>query len=54
MINLEYVEDISEELGEMVGAEFDKYAVKNDILCNYASFTFIAKDGDAVVGIVRG
>ena len=46
MLNIEYKENLNEE--------FNKFAIKNDIICNYNSFTFVAKDEDQIVGIITG
>ena len=40
MLNIEYKENLNEE--------FNKFAIKNDIICNYNSFTFVAKDEDQI------
>jgi len=54
MINIEYTEKMDEKFYEMIDTEFNKYAMKNNITCNYQGFSFIAKDGDKIVGIITG
>lgn len=53
MINIEYVES-SEEFGEMIDIEFDKFAAKADVICNYTPFTFVAKENNEIIGIITG
>ena len=54
MINIEYKESLNDELGKFIDTEFNKFAVKNDVACNYTPFNFIAKDNDEIVGILTG
>ncbi len=53
MINIEYKEDL-EELSDIIEIEFNKYANKNGIICNYNSFAFVAKENDKIVGVITG
>lgn len=53
MIEIEYKENI-EELYDLLDNEFDKYAIKNNVTCDYMPFNFIAKDDDNVIGIIAG
>ncbi len=54
MISIEYKENLNEELGKLINVEFSKYAVENDVTCNYTTFNFIAKENNEVVGILTG
>ena len=54
MINIEYKENIDEEFYRTIDEEFNKFAAKNGVICNYKSFAFIAKDGDKFIGIITG
>ncbi len=54
MLNIEHVENLSEELYIMIDSEFNKFAKKNDVVCKYVPFSFIAKDEDKIVGIITG
>ena len=54
MIDIEYKENLEEELYEMVDNEFNKYAEKNEVNCNYTPFNFVAKEDDKVIGIITG
>ena len=54
MVNIEYKENLDEEFYKFIGEEFDKYAIKNEVTCNYRPFNFIAKDGDKVIGLITG
>ena len=54
MINIEYNENLDEEFYKIINVEFNKYAQKNDIVCNYTPFSFIAKEDRKIVGIITG
>lgn len=54
MINIEFKENLEEQDYIMIDTEFNKYAAKNDVTCNYAPFNFLAKDGDKVIGMITG
>ena len=54
MINIEYTPELSEEFYELIDAEFNKFATKNSVTCNYTPFNFIAKEDNKVVGIITG
>ena len=38
----------------MIDDEFNKYANKNNVVCDYVSFSFVAKENDNIVGIITG
>lgn len=54
MIEIEYKENLDGQFYKMIGEEFDKYAIKNEITCNYTPFNFIAKEEDKIIGIITG
>ena len=54
MINIEYKENLDEEFYKIIDTEFNKYAQKNGVECNYQPFNFIAKEDDKVIGIITG
>ena len=54
MLNIEYTESLNEELYNLIDTEFNNYATKNDIPCNQTPFSFLAKDGQKIVGIITG
>ena len=54
MLNIEYQENIEEKYYKIIDSEFNKYADKNQIICNYIPFAFIAKEDDKFVGIITG
>lgn len=54
MINVEFKEKLDEKLYDFIDEEFNKYAIKNGVICNYTPFNFIAKENDKVVGIITG
>ena len=54
MIEIEYKENLNEEIYKMVDLEFNKFAIKNEIVCNYKTFAFVAKEDNKIVGIITG
>ena len=54
MLNIEYKENLDEEFYKIIDTEFNKYATKNGVTCNYQPFNFIAKENGKVVGIITG
>ena len=54
MVNIEYKANLDEEFYKIIDEEFNKYALKNNIECNYTPFNFIAKENDKIVGILAG
>lgn len=54
---MEYIEIISKtdgSISEFIDSEFNKYANENDLICNYHSFAFVAKDDEKIVGVITG
>lgn len=54
MISIEYKDKLNDEIYEMLDEEFNKYAKKNCVECNYKDFNFVAKDGEKIVGLITG
>ena len=54
MLNIEYTENYGEEYGKIINDEFNKFALKNGVNCDYKPFAFIAKENDEFVGIITG
>ena len=54
MINIEYKEELDEKYYKIIDTEFNKFATKNDVECNYKAFSFIAKEDDKFIGIITG
>lgn len=54
MIDIEYKENLDKEFYDIIDKEFNKFATKNDVICNYEPFNFIAKEKNRVVGIITG
>ena len=54
MINIEYKENMDEKFYEIIDTEFNKYALKNEVVCNYRPFCFVAKQDDEVMGLITG
>ena len=54
MINIEYKENLDDEFYDIIDTEFNKFATKNGVICNYKTFNFIAKEDNKIVGIITG
>ena len=54
MLDIEYIENADKELYKLMDNEFDKFAIKNGVECNYKSFNFVAKNDDKIVGMIMG
>ena len=54
MLSIEYIENADKELYKLMDNEFNKFAIKNGVTCNYKSFNFVAKEDDQIVGIIMG
>ncbi len=54
MITIEKENNPQEELFKLLNIEFDKYADKHGVVCNYVPFTFVAKDEDKIIGMITG
>lgn len=54
MIDIEFKENIDEEYLYFIDEEFNKYAIKNNIKCDYKSFAFLAKENKEIIGIITG
>ena len=54
MLNIEYKENLDDNINDMIDDEFNKFAAKNDVVCNYKSFNFVAKEDENIVGIITG
>ncbi len=54
MLNIEYKENLNEKFYKIIDEEFNKFATKNKIVCNYKTFSFIAKEDNKFVGIITG
>ncbi len=54
MIDIEYIENLNDEIHKLIDAEFDKYATENEVICNYTPFNFIAKENNKIIGVITG
>ena len=54
MIEIEFKENLNEELYKLIDSEFNKVATKNEVTCNYTPFNFVAKENDEIIGIITG
>lgn len=54
MLNIEYKDNLEEEFYSMIDNEFNKFAIKNGVTCNYMPFAFVAKEDNKIVGIITG
>lgn len=44
MVDTKLINNSDDELYKMIDEEFNKFAEKNNVKCNYKPFTFIAKE----------
>lgn len=54
MLNIEYIDDLDKEFCSLIDKEFDRFAVKNGVKCNYVSFAFAAKEDNEIIGVITG
>lgn len=54
MLDIEFVNKNDKAFSEFIDNEFNKYADKNNLICNYNSFAFAAKENDKTVGVIAG
>ena len=54
MINIEYLENLDDKIYKLIDAEFNKFATKNEVICNYTPFNFIAKEDNKIIGVITG
>ena len=54
MLKIDYREYADEELGNIIGSEFSKFAEKNGVTGNYIPFCFVAKLDDEFAGVITG
>ena len=54
MLKFEYIENLDENIYKIIDREFNKYAIQNELKCNYKSFAFIVKDKNNVIGVITG
>lgn len=54
MLNIEYKDNLEEEFYSMIDNEFNKFAIKNGVTCNYMPFAFVAREDNKIVGIITG
>ena len=51
---IERTKDEDGAIGELVGEEFRKYALKSGIDTAYVDYCFVAKDGETIAGVIQG
>lgn len=54
MLEIEFTDNPKDEIFDFIDIGFDKYALENDIDCNYRSFSFVAKENSEIVGVITG
>lgn len=54
MVEIEYKESLNDDQYKLIDAEFNKFAIKNEVICNYTPFNFIAKEDNRIIGIITG
>ena len=53
-IKIESVDPVEESLGEWIDREFDAFAERHGVVCNYTPFAFAAKKNGEAVGVIKG
>ena len=54
MINVEHIDRIEDKYYITINEEFNRYAIKNGVECNYVPFAFIAKENGETLGFITG
>lgn len=54
MIKIEHKDAIEEKYYETIDVEFNKFAIKNGVRCDYKPFNFVAKEDDVTLGFITG
>jgi len=54
MLNIEYTENLDGEYNKIIDIEFNKFANKNEVKCDYKPFAFLAKEDDEILGLITG
>lgn len=54
MLHVEKIQEFSDEISAIIDREFDKYALKHQVNCDYTAFNFVVKEGEKIVGILTG
>ena len=54
MLNIEYHANLDEKYYKIIDTEFNKFANKSDVICNYAPFAFVAMEDNKFIGIITG
>ena len=45
---------VNDDICTLIDTEFNKLADKNNLICDYTSFCFIAKEDNKVIGVIKG
>lgn len=53
-MNIEHTDRIEDKYYITINEEFNKYASKNGVECNYVPFTFLAKENEEIIGFITG
>ena len=53
-MKIEYKDCLDKKVESLLDHEFEKYANQNNIICNYKTFSFIAKENNEIVGVLTG
>lgn len=54
MLHIEYCENSDDDISGLIDTEFNKFADKNGVICDYTPFCFIAKEDNRVIGVIKG
>jgi len=54
ILNIKYQEGFNEKNTQLIDAEFNEFAIKNGLTCNYKPFNIIAEEEGEILGILIG
>lgn len=54
MLKIELLNNENESIYKLINDEFNQYAIKNNVVCNYNSFTFVAMEDEILIGVITG
>lgn len=54
MFTIEFQEHLDTELEKIIDSEFNSYADKNNLVCGYSPFCFVARNNGTIIGVLTG
>lgn len=53
-LDIQYLKNLNNDICDITDDEFNKFADKNGVVCDYDTFAFTAAESDNVIGVIRG